>query len=67
MSLGEVKRGDNQIDQLDPDKWNDETAEAVDQQVPLQNGERAHRFVCHATQRERNQRDNDQCIKDDRA
>jgi len=29
------------IDQFDADEWNDETAEAVDQQVALQNGERA--------------------------
>jgi hypothetical protein len=49
--LGQVKRSDNQIDQFDSNKRNDETAEAVDQQVALQDRERAHRSVSDATQR----------------
>ena len=65
--LGQVKRGDDQIDQLDSDKRNDETAEAVDQQVALQNRERAHRFVSDAAQRQRNQRDDDERVENDGA
>ena len=65
--LGQVKRGDDQIDQFDPDKRNDETAEAVDQQVALQNGERAHRFVSHAAQRQRNKCDDDERVENDGA
>src|SRR5262249_35123278 len=67
MSLGQVKRSDNQIDQFDSDKWNDETAEAIDQQVALQNGERAHWLVSNAAQRQRDQRDDDQRVKNDGA
>jgi hypothetical protein len=52
--LGQVKRSDDQIDQFDSNKRNDETAEAVDQQVALQDRERAHRFVSDAAQRQRN-------------
>ena len=57
--LDEVERGDDEIDELDADERNDDAAEAVDEQVALQNGERAHRFVGHAAQRQRNQRDDD--------
>ena len=65
--LGQVKRGDDQVDQLDSDKRNDETAEAVDEQVALQDRERAHRFVSDATQRQRNKRDDDERVENDGA
>ena len=65
--LGQVKCGDDQVDQLDSDKRNDETAEAVDEQVALQDGERAHRFVSDAAQRQRNQRDDDERVENDGA
>jgi len=62
-----MKRSDDQIDQFDPDKRHDETAETVDEQVALQDGERAHRFVSDAAQRQRNQRDDDEGIENDGA
>ena len=62
-----MKRSDDQIDHFDPNKWNDETAEAVNKQIALQNGERAHRFVSHAAQREGNKRDNDERIENNGA
>ena len=67
MSLGEVKRSDDDIDQFDADERNDDAAEAVDQQVALQNGERAHRFVSDAAQRQRNQCDDNERVKNDGA
>src|SRR5262245_465070 len=67
ISLGQVKCGDDKIDQFDPNKWNDETAEAVDQQIALQNGERAHRFVSHAAQRQRNKSNDNKRIENDGA
>src|SRR6266481_4873903 len=63
ISLGQVKCGDDEIDQFDTDKRNDEAAEAVDEQIPLQNGERAHRLVSNAAQRQRDQRNDDQRVK----
>ncbi len=65
--LGEVESSDDEIDELDADKRNDDAAEAVDEQVALQNRERAHRFVGNAAQRQRNQRDDDERVENDRA
>jgi len=47
-----VQRCNNDIDQLDSDKWNDETAEPVDEQVLSQQRGRRHGFVTDASQRE---------------
>ena len=65
--LNEMERGDDEIDELDADERNDDAAEAIDEQVALQNGERAHRFVGHAAQRQRNQRDDDERVENDGA
>src|SRR5260370_7025638 len=43
--LGQVKCSDDQIDQFNSNKRNYEPSEPVDQQVALQDRERAHRFV----------------------
>src|SRR5262249_49179426 len=67
ISLGQMKRSDDQIDQFDADKGHDEATKAVDEQVALQNGKRTHRFVSHAAQRQRDERDNDEGVKDDGA
>src|SRR5436190_18863085 len=64
ISLGQVKCSDDEIDQFDADERNDEAAEAVDEQISLQNGERTHRLVSNAAQRQRDQRDDDQRVKD---
>ena len=55
------------IDEFDADERNDDAAEAVDEQVALQNGERADRLVRHAAQRQRNQRDDDERVENDGA
>ena len=62
-----MERGDDQIDELDADKRNDDAAEAVDEQVALKNGQRAHRFVSDAAQRQRNQRDDNERVENDGA
>ena len=58
--LNEVEGGDDEIDDLDADERHDDAAEAVDEQVALQNRERADGPEFHAAQRQRNQRDDDQ-------
>jgi hypothetical protein len=52
--LNEMESSDDEVDELDSDKRHDHAAEAIDEQVALENRERAHRFVGHAAQRERN-------------
>ena len=59
--------GDDEIDEFDPDEWNDDAAETVDEQIALEDGERAHRFVSDAAQRQRNQRDDDKRVENDGA
>ena len=61
--LGEMKCGDDEIDEFDPNEWNNDAAETVDEQVALEDGERAHRFVSDAAQRQRNQRDDDKRVE----
>jgi hypothetical protein len=33
--LSQVQGGDNEVDGLDPDEWNDDAADAIDHQVAL--------------------------------
>ena len=66
-SLDQVERDEREIDQLDPDERRDQAANAVNQHVPLKNLRRADRAVFHAAQRERNQRDDDERVENDRA
>src|SRR5581483_7625126 len=56
---------DREIDSLDADKRNDDAAEAVDQQVALQQRAGSYRTVTHALQRKRNQGYDNQRIEDD--
>ena len=48
-------RGNDQIDELDPDEGHDDAAEAVDEQVALQDRQRPDWFVSDTAQRQRNQ------------
>src|SRR5262249_51177847 len=64
INLNEVKRRNDEIDQLDADERNDDTAQTVDQQIALQRGQCADRRVLHAAQRQRNQRDDDERVED---
>ncbi len=66
MLLGETQRFDDDVDRLDADERNDDAADAIDQQVAGQNRGRAERTIRHAAQRERNQRDDDQRVENDR-
>ena len=58
---------DDQIDELDADKRHNDATEAVDEQVALQDRQRAHWPVRDAAQRERNQRDDNEGVKNDGA
>ena len=66
ISSGEVKRGDQQIQRLDADERDDDAADAVDQQVALQQLSGADCAVLDAAQGQRDQRDDDQGVEDDR-
>ena len=52
---------------FDADERDDDAAEAVDEQVALQNGQRADGLEFHAAQRQRNQRDDDERVENDGA
>ena len=58
-----MKRRDQEVDQFDADERNDDAAEAVDEQIALQDGERAHRLVSYAAQRQRDERDDNERVK----
>ena len=60
-----MKCGDDEIDKFDADEGNDEAAETVDKQVALQNGQRTHWSVRDAAERQRDQGDDNQRVKDD--
>ena len=57
---------DDQIDRLDADERRDDAAEAVNEQIPAQQGRRPKRAIADAAQRERHERDDDQCVEDHR-
>src|SRR5262249_17883641 len=63
---GEVEGGEHEIDRLDADEWNDDAADAIDQQVAPQQRAGADRTITHAFERQRDQRDDDQRVEDDR-
>ena len=62
-----MERSDDEIDELDADERHDDAAQAIDEQIALQNGQSAHRFVGHAAQRQRDQRDDDERVENDGA
>ena len=57
----------DQVDELDPNERNNDTTKAIDEQVTLQDRERANRLVRDAAQRKWNQRDNNQGVENDSA
>ena len=66
VSLRQPNGGDEHVNELDADEWDDDAAESIDEEVALQQGSRGHRPVLHAAQSERDQRDDDQRVEDDR-
>ena len=62
-----MERSNDEIDELDADKRHDDAAETIDEEVALEDGQRAHRFVGDAAQRQRNQRDDDERVENDGA
>ncbi len=67
MRLSEVESGDDDIDGLDANERNDDSADAIDEQVALQDFGRAERTEFHPLKRQRNKEDDDNRVEDDRA
>src|ERR1035437_8652852 len=65
--LNEVQTGDEDVYGFDAYERNDDAAQAVDEQVALQNGERADGFELHSAQCQRDEGDNDERIENDGA
>src|ERR1700681_934529 len=63
MSSNNSKIRQQHVDKLDSDKRCNNSANAIDQQVPLQQSRRAERTIPHATQREWDQGDDDQRVE----
>ena len=63
LLLSQVQPDQYQVDGLDADERHDQAAEAVDQQVAIQDGGGAERAVGNAFQRQRDQRDDDQRVE----
>src|ERR1041385_7122867 len=61
----QVQSCDQEIDDLDPDKGKNNSAESIDEQVALEDCQRADWFVGHAAQCQGNQRDDDQRVEND--
>src|SRR5277367_1940801 len=57
---------DDEVDPLDACERKDDSADAVDPQVPAEHGGGGGGLVTDAAQRERDQRDDDQRVEDDR-
>src|SRR5690242_7711120 len=57
---------DDEVDEFYPDERDDESADAVDPQVPAEQRLGRGRPVADAAQRQRDQRDDDQRVEDDR-
>jgi hypothetical protein len=66
FSLDQMQGVDGEVDRFDADKRDDYAAKAVDQQIAPQQRAGADRTVGNAFERQRNQRDDDQRVKDDR-
>src|SRR3954467_6012012 len=64
--LSQVQGNDDEVDRLDADEGNDDTAEAVDQQVAPEQCAGPDRAIGDALQRQRDQCDDNKCVEDDR-
>src|SRR5947209_14097891 len=64
--LGQVQGNNDEVDRLDADEGNGDTAKPIDQQVASQQRAGTNRTIGNAFQRERNQPDDDQRVEDDR-
>src|SRR5436189_6225122 len=64
--LNELEVSDNDVDDFDPKEGNDHPAQAINEQVALENRQRPDRFVNHASERQWDQGDNDQCVENHR-
>src|ERR1700738_2179196 len=61
----QVQGVDHEVDRLDADEWNNDAANAVNQQIAAQQRARADRTERDALQCQRNEGDDDQRIEDD--
>ena len=65
-SSGKADGGDGEIDQLDADERHHDATQAVDQDIAAQETGRAQWPVIDAAECERDERNDDQRVKDDR-
>src|SRR6202011_2389825 len=63
LGSGPAKRSQNHVNELDERERQQDTAEAIHQQIAAQERSRAQRPVFHALQRQRNQHHDDQRVK----
>src|SRR5579871_5590095 len=66
IASGQADGGNDEVDDLDANERRDDAAQAIDQEVALQEAPGADRTVFYAAQRERHQRNDDQRVEDDR-
>src|SRR5579863_3691438 len=66
FSSGEMQGGHGEVDRLDADKRNDHAADSVDPKVAAQQRSGPDRTIAYAFQRQRNERDDNERIEDDR-
>src|SRR5258708_18186939 len=64
-SSGQVKAGQNNVDQLDSEKRHDHAANPVNDQVPPEKSLGRFGLVLHALQRERHQRNDNERVEND--
>src|ERR1700687_4537099 len=64
VSSGEVKCGEEHIDELDADERHDDASKAVHEYVCAQDRVGAFRTICDAAQRQWNERHDDECVED---
>src|SRR5947207_3146510 len=67
IRLNQFEGGDDDVDGLDANEWNDDAADAIDEQVALQSGECANGRVFYAAQCQRDQGDDDERVENHRA
>src|SRR5215470_8060725 len=66
IPLGQPQPRDHHVDNLDSDERNDYPADPIDQQVARQDRGGTERPILDPAQRERDERDNDERVENDR-
>src|SRR5262249_43199329 len=65
--LNQVERRNDDVDEFDPQKWQHDSAESINYEIALQDGECADWFISHPPQSQRDEGNNNKRIKNDGA